>query len=187
MSFLKKHHLTRPRRLLWALCAVVVLLGTTTIAYARYQQGAERQMKLKLADNGAQVCLVRDQWTQVGNQYQLKFTLTNGTEESCAAEDQQVYVQVFSTAATADSKLTLWVDGYALVGTPVAVTEGSVFEQKFGPGQVYYFYTEAGEEVSWALAGGRLSQVAMELTVENGAAGTVYTVMTAAAGTGGGA
>jgi 3D (Asp-Asp-Asp) domain-containing protein len=194
MGFLRKNRIKRLLISAWA--AVAALSLCVNVSYAHYEKGTEGALAISLPGSGAtQVYLTTDAvgegWSETEDGYRMGFTLSNGVSAKlCASESQTVSVRVFATAEeiaateetaaveNKESTLTLTVDGYTLNGAATAVTEDSVFYKKYGPGQLYCFCTGAGEEMDWTLLGGVFSEIPMELTVKDGAAGTSYVVMT---------
>lgn len=169
--------------------AMLAFLLSIGVSFARYQTQTEIPFSLLTADETAMQTLLNTtgSWRKndAGN-YGMGFTLSNGSdEEYCSSETQKVTLELFATvsdlAAAKETnpatQVTLQAAGLTFTGTPEPITDRSVFYEKYGPGQIYRFFTAAGEEIIWTLPGGQLTQIPMELEVKYGKENTCFMLM----------
>lgn len=113
-------------------------------------------------------------WTPVEEatareRYVLNFLLANGQNKTqSAADTQEVVLTLFATEGVADPDklgLTLTESGRNYLAVSTEVLPGSLWYDTYGPGWLYQFYTDAGEELSWTLLGGRFSAREMSLMI----------------------
>ncbi len=115
-------------------------------------------------------------WIRNDNVNMLEIAVSNGTSDyDCAAETQQVYIRMFAALALqyteGDMPVTLWVTDEAgqetwYTGSVQPIWENTPLYETFGPGWIFSFRDEFGEELSWTLEGGRLSVLSARLTME---------------------
>ena len=175
----------------WLQFAVAILLGLGIPAtvlgttYARYQIGSSKAIQLQYA-NGAHQVHVRElenvemlstdtseaEVLNRGRQtedYTMEFMLSNGTaEDSFCPYDQRITLSLFATLGLDKPEnvtITL-TDGWSVYTAECRkVAEGTAWYTRYGPGWVYSFYNEAGEEISWHLTGTRWIEKKMTITV----------------------
>lgn len=102
--------------------------------------------------------------------YEMEFVLSNGTTaESYCTYDQTASISLFATLGLEKPEnftITL-TDGWTVYETVCQkVAEGTVWYSLYGPGWIYHFYNEAGEEISWHLSGTRFIEKKLVLTIE---------------------
>lgn len=158
------------KRKAWMRFLTVLLLCSTMLvitfgtAYARYEksaeqelalsfEGQENQMYITLAEAGeASLLAAEDVNTQV-----VEFVLSNGTSaEDYCTYDQMASLAVFATIGVENPEnlmMTLYDGGAGYMASCSEISEGSAYYNMYGPGWIYRFYTEAGEEVSWHFPG----------------------------------
>ena len=156
----------------WLQFAVAILLGLGIPAtvlgttYARYQIGSCKTLQLQYA-NGAHQVYVRE---LKNVDYTMEFMLSNGTaEDSFCPYDQRITLSLFATLGLDKPEnvtITL-TDGWSVYTAECRkVAEGTAWYTRYGPGWVYSFYNEAGEEISWHLTGTRWIEKKMTITVK---------------------
>lgn len=177
---------------LTALLSLLVLAVGT--AFARYYTATEAQLVIGNAAEMEQVyfqdlegaLLTDGAWKrgEGAGSYYLDFLLSNGNgAEQYVQQDLHTALRVAATLEEepAETKVQLLVGSEVYTGAPEPILAGTLLGRQYGEGQLYRFFNEAGEEVSWHLRGGRFSQLEMRLLVTGGAEGTVFTLMTARA------
>lgn len=154
--------------LLLCIAFLTLILGTV---YARYtaEQTEEFQMVYEAKTNQISIIqLDMDDSTVIPeNTRVIHFMLTNQDEEGGYCTYDQVATlslhATIGTTAPENFKVTL-TDGETVYNARYEkVVAGSTLESQYGPGWLYRFYNEAGEELSWYFAGGQ--SVAREMTM----------------------
>ncbi len=176
----------------WVQFAVAFLLGLGILAtvlgttYARYQIGSSKTLQFQYA-NGVHQVYVRESenvgmlstdTTEAGvfkrgrqtKDYTKEFVLSNGTaEDNFCPYDQKITLSLFATVGLDKPEnvtITL-TDGWSVyIAECRKVTEGTAWYTRYGPGWVYSFYNEAGEEISWYLTGTRWIEKRMTISVK---------------------
>lgn len=101
--------------------------------------------------------------------YQLSFLAANGKNVDIPCEqDQRVNLAVVATVGVVkpENLMIVLTDGQSsYTAIPFAITEGMADYETYGPGWMYRFYNEAGEELSWPLVGGVFQAREFTLTV----------------------
>lgn len=113
----------------------------------------------------------------------LKFLLANGTQpENISVGNQRASIEVIVTAGikSADVLQLQLTDGESsFPALAEEIVEGTALYFQYGPGWIYRFYNEGGEELRWEFPGESLTQKELTLTavlnagVENDAALTL--------------
>lgn len=158
-------------------CAIL-LVGAT---FARYQTSSTSGLSYQ-AKEYASVYLWSDFGVSQQSTWQaesgtdgglsLEFCISNGTDSGdCAEDDQQVTVRLAATLGIRSEEDTVEValqteDGKTCLGTARQIMENTPLYASFGPGWLYTFQDEEGEELSWTLKGGALSIQSMKLSVQ---------------------
>lgn len=175
------------------LCVAVLVIATGT-TFARYQsnQRVSVTYNVRVPD---QICLgtvsvnteeesvetetftpvTELSWETVDGVAQLKFAVANGISESdFSARDQQVRLRMIGSLGTNNASLTLTLppeegstEERTYQATAAPIVEGTVLYQTYGPGWLYTFVDESGEEVSWELPGGDFSYISLMVTIDN--------------------
>ena len=102
--------------------------------------------------------------------FEMEFVLSNGTaRDSYCTYDQTATLSMFATLGLEEPEnytITL-TDGWTVYEAECRkVAEGTVWYSLYGPGWIYSFYNEAGEEISWHLSGTRFIEKKMVITIE---------------------
>ncbi|MBO5068752.1 MAG: hypothetical protein J6C37_00065 [Roseburia sp.] len=104
------------------------------------------------------------------NTYVVNFLLANGAEEnSYCTYDQIASLSLFATIGVGNPEeftITLTDGGNTYAAVYSEVVEGTTMYSLYGPGWIYRFYNEAGEELSWFFPGTQYVSRQMTLTVE---------------------
>ena len=175
--------------LLLAGVVMLMLSAMLGVTLARYQLSNDAKVELMAASKPRAAHLVTEdgmeldgsKWTLVGDTYTLPFWLSNWSAASiCAEEDQNVTLRaIVTTASSAEETLVVLTVGTAdkYIGTPEPIIEGTVAYKQYGPGTIYRFYNEIGEEVVWTLIGSQKSEISMSLAVSGGTPYTAFTLL----------
>ena len=175
--------------LLLAGVVMLMLSAMLGVTLARYQLSNDAKVELMAAPKPRAAHLVTEdgieldgsKWTLVGDTYTLPFWLSNWSAASiCAEEDQNVTLRaIVTTASSAEETLVVLTVGTAdkYIGTPEPIIEGTVAYKQYGPGTIYRFYNEIGEEVVWTLIGSQKSEISMSLAVSGGRPYTAFTLL----------
>lgn len=179
---------TWPQLALMALLTLASVILLVSAVFARYEASSTTHLSYQ-AKEYAGLYLWRginettgtfrpgqSYWTGSGGTNELSFAVSNGTShEDYAKESQQVYIRLFAALALQYTEgsmpVTLSVteeDGSVNLysGTARPIVEDTPLYETFGPGWIFLFRDEYGDEVSWPLEGGRLSALSASLTVE---------------------
>lgn len=117
--------------------------------------------------------------------YALDFMLTNAAKTTAHPDESlEVSLTLFVTVGAPDPEqleLTLYDGGNTYVAEATEVEAGSAWYDAYGAGWTYRFFTGAGEELAWTLAGGEFSCREMKMTVrcESGTAALVQFIVSA--------
>ena len=190
----------RAYRIALALAVVVLLVSillATGTAFARYRfrQTSELLFAPKTSEEvylwGGVVeedgfLPLPGEFTTDENGQNLTFLIANGTdEENFAQETKRVQIRMACTLGLGAAKnltasLTAGEEIYSAVARKI--DENSPMHKTFGEGWVYVFVDAEGEELQWALEGGRLSVARMKLTVQasGGAAASMLQLLVTA-------
>lgn len=107
--------------------------------------------------------------TETTSVYQLSFLAANGRNATIPCEqDQRVNLAVVVTVGVVkpENLMIVLTDGQSsYTAIPFALTEGMIDYETYGPGWMYRFYNETGEELSWPLVGGIFQAREFTLTV----------------------
>ena len=108
-------------------------------------------------------------WTLSQGGSTLDFAVTNGASNQYSGSDLSFVVQVAVTSGAGNTlDLTLTPSGET-AGTKAKVTriaENTKLYEEFGEGWLYRFYDTEGNELTWTLAGGKLSEFRASLLCE---------------------
>lgn len=109
-------------------------------------------------------------WTETeAGKAALRFQVINGnTDEFCGIPLRFcVRIAVSLGVQNPDHvQIKLQIQEKEYIGKATPILEGSARYQTFGPGWIYGFYDDSGNELSWELLGGELSAVEAVLLVE---------------------
>lgn len=107
-------------------------------------------------------------WTETGvGSAALHFQVSNGSPEDYCGDTMQFRVRIAASLGIGKPEnvaLTLQIDGKTYTAKATPIPEGSARYQTFGPGWVYSFIDDSGNELAWELPGGKLSLVDALLT-----------------------
>lgn len=151
---------------------LILLLGTT---FARYEAGKSAKLTMTYGTEAAQVYIneIETEETEdlAGAQdvYVKDLLLSNGTEEEHCSYDQIATLSLFMTVGAENPEnftITLTDGGINYEAVCQEVSEGTTMYEMHGPGWMYRFYNEAGEEVSWFLSGTESINRQMKITIE---------------------
>lgn len=102
--------------------------------------------------------------------FRMEFVLSNGTaEDSYCKNDQTVTLLLFATIGLENPEnftITLTDDWTVYEASCRQAVEGSAWYSLYGPGWIYSFCNEAGEEITWHLSGTRFIEKKMVITIE---------------------
>lgn len=178
-----------PRLGLAALLMLVSIVLTVGVAWGRYRTELDPFTYWFVPRNAEAVYLwggkandtyteLPGSWTVAESESILPFLVSNGISSEFSQTDVRITIQLAATEGILDGKnLTLQlavVDGET---EPVyssraeQIKEGTTLYDEFGGGWLYRFYDDAGNEMSWTLEGGQLSEFSGELHI----AGTIDT------------
>lgn len=154
-----------------AVCGILLsaVLGS---AYARYENTTSQavRMQYKNANGHIYIRNVENDETdrkQDGG-FTREFVLSNGTKEEYSPYDQLASISIVATIGIGNPEectMTL-VDGtisYQAVYSEIL--EGTKLYSEYGPGWVYHFYDEAGEEIAWQFSGKSWMERPMRIVV----------------------
>lgn len=160
--------------ILLAGCAVL-LVGA---AWARYQTREEIYLEYEVKEFPGVYLWSLDEsgalseeaavWAASAGGWTMDFYITNGlTAEDAAQGSQQVYIRLLGALGLPEeAEVTLTVDGETYSAAAQQIKEGTLLYQNFGPGQMFCFLDEDGNEPSWMLEGGGLSILTAQLEVQ---------------------
>ena len=107
--------------------------------------------------------------TGAASVYQLSFLVANGRNKTIPCQrDQRVNIAVVATVGVVKPENLMIVlnDGQSrYTAVPFALSEGMIDYEIYGPGWMYRFYNEAGEELSWPFMGDIFQAREFTLTV----------------------
>lgn len=205
---MKGNRMNRKKSFFLLMTGLMLLALTLSfgVAFARYQSLYSVQVNLENTYSADQAYLLgndvsywsldedfgenyapADTWIYEEDEdaYYLDFYLSNGNgPDTYAEKDQNVTLQVaatvedYSTDRQSGTVVKLVVGNEEYIGTAEPIIKGTVFWRQYGEGKIYRFCNEAGEEMSWTLMGGQLSEIPMQLVVAGGEPNTVFTLMT---------
>lgn len=123
-------------------------------------------------------------WTVEESGGILPFLVTNGIKSEFAEKDVTFAVQIAATEGILDgSNLNLElsvVDGEkepAYMAKAEEITAGTQFYAEFGGGWLYRFCDEEGNEMTWTLEGGQLSEFSGELHISGSIDSKYYSML----------
>lgn len=163
--------------------AMVSLVGVT---WARYQTKLAGDLNYE-AKEFAEVYLwsIRNGelsetpsvWSGDDESQTLHFCISNGTGEAAAKASQQVYVRLLGGPGLQDTdevSVSLYVidTRTRYEGSVQMIQEDTVLYQNHGPGWLFTFHDEDGEEVSLPLEGQKLSVIEAEIELQGNAKDT---------------
>lgn len=168
-----------------ALLSVLLIFG---VSFARYIKTQDQTILLK-SQSGTGVYLLQGSggfsapgdWVreEEGDGYLLSFRLSNAAaQQSYPAGD--VRAQLFVVASVQDNgaAVTLRVGDAVYTARAEKIERESYLGRRYGDGTLYRFYDGQTEPLTFALPGGALSAVSMELHVDGAAApNTTYTLI----------
>lgn len=100
--------------------------------------------------------------------YVLDFLLSNGNGKGYCIYDQSASLMLVATSGLADPanlKIVLTDGKFHYSARYVSVKEGTAAYETYGPGWIYRFYNEAGEEISWEFSGRKMAVKELTITV----------------------
>ena len=153
---------------------LILVLGT---AYARFEENIKKQVQFTyqaaseqiyittIESSEAALSTVQNENTQV-----VEFLLSNGTdEEKYCTYDQFATLAMVATVGLENPEnfvITLHDGGNSYTASCQEVSKGSNMYAMYGPGWIYRFHNEAGEEVTWNFSGTKLISRQMFITIE---------------------
>lgn len=160
--------------LLFCSTLLILIFGT---AYARYEENVSKELKFTYQAQSEQIYITTVESSEAAlaaaageNTQVIEFVLSNGTnEEKHCTYDQIASLAMFATSGIENPEnfvITLHDGGISYTAKCQETLKGSAFYEMYGPGWVYRFYNDAGEEVTWHFSGMHLIQRHMFITVE---------------------
>lgn len=161
---------------LTVLLLVMSLVLSVGVAFGRYRTKldpfeywfaprAESQLLLWGVDDQDGLTDLPGSWTLNTEGSTLEFAVTNGTSSQYSANDLNFMVRI-AVPSNAGNVLDLLLTSGGTAGintTAQAIKSGTRLYEEFGEGWLYRFYDSDGNEMTWTLAGGTLSEFRAEL------------------------
>lgn len=160
--------------LLFCSSMLILIFGT---AYARFEENAKKELQFTYQAGSEQIYITTIESSKEAlsaataeNTQVVEFVLSNGTEkEEHCTYDQIATLAMFATVGVENPEnfvITLHDGGNTYTGSCSEVIKDSTMYAMYGPGWIYRFYNEAGEEVSWMFSGTQLINRQMFITIE---------------------
>ena len=160
--------------LLFCSSMLILIFGT---AYARFEENARKELQFTYQAESEQIYITTVESNHENlsaaiseNTQVVEFVLSNGTEkDQHCTYDQIATLEIFATVGVENPQnimVTLYDGGNTYTGSCSEVVKDSTMYAMYGPGWIYRFYNEAGEEVNWMFSGTQLINRQMFITIE---------------------
>ena len=142
-------------------------------AYARYETSLSQTLGLQYEEENGHIYIrdVKQDETELEEQdtFTMNFVLSNGeSEEEYWTYNQEASLSIFATVGLEDPMrytLVLMDGSVNYTATYSEVKKGSDLYSKYGPGWIYHFYDESGEEIKWQFSGNQFMERQMKVIV----------------------
>jgi len=165
------------RMALSAILLVAAMVSLVGVTWARYQTEQSGDLNYEAKEYaGVYLWSIRNGelsetpsvWSGSDELQTLHFCISNGTGEQVAKESQQAYVRLLGGPGLQDTdevSVSLYIidTQTRYEGRVQIIQEDTVLYQSHGPGWLFTFHDEDGEEVSLPLEGRKLSVVEAEI------------------------
>ena len=157
-----------------AVCGIL-LSAVISSAYARYENNISQAVRMQYKNANGHIYFRNVENDETDRKqdggFTSEFILSNGTKEEYSPYDQLASISIVATIGIGNPEectMTL-IDGtisYQAVYSEIM--EGTKLHSEYGPGWVYHFYDETGEEIAWRFSGKCWMERPMKIVV-NGA------------------
>lgn len=159
--------------LMLLLCSVMLILILGT-AWARYEENVSKEFQMKYQAKTDQIYMKSIELPQnldvSEDAYVTAFEISNGTSAEEYCEYSQIAeISLFATIGLENPenyKIVLNDSGQNFEASCTEAVKGTKLYSMYGPGWIYRFYNEAGEELSWMFPGGKHYVRTFTITIE---------------------
>ena len=184
-----------PRLGLAALLVLISVVLTIGVTWARYRTELNPFEYWFVARNPQQVYLWGEKtgdtytglpgsWTVSESGSSLPFLVSNGIATEFPEQNVRIAIQVAATEGIGSGDNLILqlavVDGEhepIYDGKAERIASGTTFYNQFGDGWLYRFYDEEGNEMTWVLEGGQLSEFSAELHISGSVDPKFYSML----------